>query len=87
MSDHAICTEKMEMEDYRRVAGDSANTAGNKGQQVGDRPAEVVVPWGQALELIEIVKCGLLGRSTIPFLGRSHRTENCILQGKLMSTG
>ena len=45
MSDHTIYTKKVEMEDYRRVAGDSANTTGDKGQQVGDRPAEVVVPW------------------------------------------
>jgi hypothetical protein len=73
---------KVEMEDYRRVAGDSANTTSDKGQQVGDRPAEVVIPWGQALELIEIMKQGPLGRSTISFLGRSHRTENCILPSK-----
>jgi hypothetical protein len=69
--------QKVEMEDYRRVAGDSTNTAGDKGQQVSDRAAEVIVPGGQALELVEIMERGLLGRSTISFLGRSHRTENC----------
>jgi len=78
--------QKVEMEDYRRVAGDPTNTAGDKGQQVGDRAAEVVVPRGQTLELVEIMKRGLLGRSTISFLGRSHRTENCNSPSKVMST-
>ena len=79
--------QKVEMEDYRRVAGDPTNTAGDKGQQVGDRAAEVVVPRGQTLELVEIMKRGLLGRSTISFLGRSHRTGNCNSTSKVMSTG
>jgi hypothetical protein len=33
------------------------------------------------------MKRGLLGRSTISFLGRSHRTENCNSPSKVMSTG
>jgi hypothetical protein len=78
--------QKVEMEDYRRVAGDSTNTAGDKGQQVSDRAAEVIVPGGQALELVEIMERGLLGRSTISFLGRSHRTENCNSPSKVMSS-
>lgn len=41
--------------DYRWVAGDSTDTVGDVGQQIGDRPAEVVVPRGLTLLLIEVM--------------------------------
>ncbi|BAS75992.1 Os01g0926350, partial [Oryza sativa Japonica Group] len=59
-----------------RVAGDSTDAAANKGQQIGDRTAEVVVPRGLTLEIIEIMKGCPLRWGTISFLGRSHRTDD-----------
>jgi hypothetical protein len=68
----------MVMNNYSWVAGDTTDAVGDVGQQIGDRPAEVVVPRGLTLELVEVMKRGPLRRGTVSFLGRSHRTENHI---------
>jgi hypothetical protein len=68
-------------DDYRRVAGDSTDTVGDVGQQVGDGPAKVVVPRGLTLEIVEVMERGPLRRGAVAFLAGSHRTEICISSG------
>uniref|UniRef100_J3L7D8 Uncharacterized protein n=1 Tax=Oryza brachyantha TaxID=4533 RepID=J3L7D8_ORYBR len=58
------------------VAGYSTDTVGNKGQQIGHRTAEVVVPGGLTLEIIKIMERCPLRWGTISFLGRSHCTDD-----------